>query len=502
MFRNYFSINGKVDYLVIGIISIGFIIYLLNSINSIGFHHPDEHYQIIQFAEYRLGLTQDISWEYGVRMRSAIQPALCMVVFSLARDLGIDDHFVLAEILRWISAFFALLTILIFTKTYSCFIDQRYLKIFYLISFSLWFLPYVNVRFSSENWSGLLCMLAIAKMLRLSQSEDKYLAVVTGILCGLSILFRYQAIFLVLGLVLWVFVVSKAHFSKILILLSSIIGVLLIGVLLDSWFYHEFTVSILNYFQINVINGVATNFGTSPWYEIFLHVLREPGWPFGVIILISFVLIFVFEKTNIIIWTVIPFFIVHMLSPHKEPRFLFVLVNLVPGIIVLGIQIFEKKFLKVNFILSSFLLCIFFIINSFGLLIILTKTPRRGEIELARFIHKTYKRKSVNLITSFDNNPFDPKMNFKQNFYKDNRVRITDINSIWLTDIKQLIKPREQNILVLSVMENTGIRMAKRLKDMHLTKIYSTCPGVLDLLLEIYDREMREKQLELYYFKE
>ena len=68
------------------------LVYLLTAIGSAGSYHPDEHYQIIEFAELKAGHNKpdDLAWEYRARIRPAIQPALCFAVFRLSRPLGIN----------------------------------------------------------------------------------------------------------------------------------------------------------------------------------------------------------------------------------------------------------------------------------------------------------------------------------------------------------------------------------------------------------------------------
>lgn len=43
-----------------------FIVYLIVAYNNTGFNNPDEHFQIIEFANYKLGLAMesDLAWEY------------------------------------------------------------------------------------------------------------------------------------------------------------------------------------------------------------------------------------------------------------------------------------------------------------------------------------------------------------------------------------------------------------------------------------------------------
>jgi len=73
-----YIVNKKLIYFILFIT----IIYCFTAYNSSGFHQPDEHFQIIEFANYKLGNTkpQDLSWEFKAEIRPTIQPALTYLI--------------------------------------------------------------------------------------------------------------------------------------------------------------------------------------------------------------------------------------------------------------------------------------------------------------------------------------------------------------------------------------------------------------------------------------
>ena len=72
------------------ILRISFVFFILASIFSSGFHHADEHYQILEFAGSKLGTTEveNLPWEYQAKLRPTIQPTIVIGVFHLLDCLG------------------------------------------------------------------------------------------------------------------------------------------------------------------------------------------------------------------------------------------------------------------------------------------------------------------------------------------------------------------------------------------------------------------------------
>src|SRR5258708_10124882 len=77
-----------------------------------GFLNADEHYQIIEFAQYKLGRQSlsGLAWEFAVRMRPALQPWLAFGVIRLCRTFDVASPFAIALVLRLLSTVLALWT--------------------------------------------------------------------------------------------------------------------------------------------------------------------------------------------------------------------------------------------------------------------------------------------------------------------------------------------------------------------------------------------------------
>ena len=65
--------------------------------------HPDADYQILEFANFKIGLEPHLTlpWEFFEQIRPAIQPAIAYVVYQVFAEV---DPFQAAFVLRLISA--------------------------------------------------------------------------------------------------------------------------------------------------------------------------------------------------------------------------------------------------------------------------------------------------------------------------------------------------------------------------------------------------------------
>ncbi len=246
--------------------------YALTAYFSEGYYHADEHYQIIEFAGSIDGSNTeaDLAWEYGSKIRPALQPVICYGVFKGCEFLSIVSPHNKAFVLRLITALFSVLAIYFFTNSCKAQIQKKYWKLFLILSYFIWFLPFINVRFSSETWSGLFLLLSLGLIFRDKTRIQSFISL--GLLLGLAFLFRFQIAFAVLGIFLWLFIVKKTPLLKMAVFTASGLLIVILGILIDSWFYGDFTLTLYNYFKVNLIEGRAAEFGTSPWYHYLFYV--------------------------------------------------------------------------------------------------------------------------------------------------------------------------------------------------------------------------------------
>ena len=80
-------------------------IYCIECISSEGFYHPDEHFQIVEFAKWKMGEStpSSMAWELPAHIRPSLQPCLCMLMLYMCHICGLDNPFVQANVLRALS---------------------------------------------------------------------------------------------------------------------------------------------------------------------------------------------------------------------------------------------------------------------------------------------------------------------------------------------------------------------------------------------------------------
>lgn len=321
------------------------IVFAIAAYFSEGFHHYDEHHQVMEFGGMKLGITEksELPWEYDSQMRPAIQPMMVYVAHKVFGLVSIDSPFSIAFILRLFTGMLSFFSIHLLIKAFIDKIKGEKLKMsFVLLSFFLWFTVYNGIRFSSENVAGRVFVIAFALLFIWKNLNIKhYLAI--GLLLGLSFLFRYQNAFLIVGFVAWIFFIQKSKFSNVLVLVSGIVLMFGVGVLIDRWFYEEWVLSTWKYFEENILLGKAASFGVDPWYFYFVEIFKTGIAPFSLLYIIPFVLLVIFRRKDVLVWTVLPFLLVHLYISHKEVRFLFPVIGFIPLMIVQSGEIINEK---------------------------------------------------------------------------------------------------------------------------------------------------------------
>jgi phosphatidylinositol glycan class B len=304
---------------------IGLLVLIITAYFNIGHIHSDEHFQLIEFAQYKLGFTDasDLAWEFHEKMRPSFQVWMAYFVLKVLHVIQVESPFTIALILRLISAvlFWFVITKMNALLTKRYFQDSPYSILFYAFTYLLWFVPYVSVHFSSENFAAIFLILGLYFSIKDAQQLKNLL--LTGIFLAASVLVRYQMGISVIGFYLWLLIVAKVPFKKILFSGLAFLGIIAMGIALDFLFYNEFVFTPLNYLKLNLIDGMASYFGTEPWYFYITQFILIGVALISIPILFFFAKGIVLLKNHVFTWVILPFILVHFLISHKEMRFLF-----------------------------------------------------------------------------------------------------------------------------------------------------------------------------------
>lgn len=319
---------------------------------SLGYHQMDEHFMILEYARYRDGLVPHrlIPWEFLGEIRPSLQPYLAEGIFSLLARIGIQDPFIQTFLIRLLCGWLAFGTAWKFGQKFapSGSGHARDSRWWFASIALLWFLPYLYVRFSSENMGGISLVLALICLPGIESGKQLHIRFVPALLCGLllalSFFFRFQMAFAILGLLLWL--LWKAR--PLPQVLAGLLCGAAIGVSLNLWadysFYGHWVLTPYNYFHANIVEDVASQYGVQPWYAYIGMFLNTAAPPISILLLGLFFLGLVRRPAHPLVFIVVFFLLGHISVPHKELRFLYPVLLPFLAICLFGLESLSDSF--------------------------------------------------------------------------------------------------------------------------------------------------------------
>lgn len=470
----------------------GLLIYLLTAFNSTGYYHPDEHFQILEFASYKLGNPNthlsDLAWEYNAHIRPSAQVLLAYGIVRTCYAIGIYSPFTIATVLRLLSMLLSLGCLLMLYKAFRRELKTPFAHYTYiLLSCMLWFMPYICVRFSSETWSGDIFFIALACLILRPQPGRWLIRLGIGMLLGLAFLFRYQSGFLIFGLLAWLFFIGKEYKQAgFYVLVAGMCITMLAGLCGDHWLYNEWVFSAWRYFKVNLIEGKAAEFGRYPWYFYFGMVPVKGIIPVGLLIILAVLWLWIKRPFHPLTWATLPFVLIHIIISHKELRFLFPLVAMVP--LAISWLLDDKRF---YFLRKRGWVILFFVLNV-PLLIYYMFWPAWEPIRVMQVAHSLYESEHIPLVCASES-PYIP-FGLAHTFYKTEASEI----SVRITDPEQIRRhPRPFIYYTCSRTATEADSMAK----LGGALIYQTFPYVLTEHANIFHWVERTTVRRMYMFR-
>jgi GPI mannosyltransferase 3 len=419
---------------------------------SVGYFNPDEHFQILEFANYKLGLSpaSDLAWEYSAKSRQTIQPAIAYTVYRTMGKLCGADPFTVAFMLRLLTSIAGWLVAMAL-----CIIGLQWVsldfskKALFLFTCFFWFFPFFHCRFSSENCAGIAFFAGLALILwtplsagaaQSRQSERTIRYALAGLLVGFSFFFRFQMGIAIIGMCLWMTLVRRSSLRDMLFFVSTFCAACCICIGIDRWFYGSWVLTPVSYFSLLIVKGAVNEAGTSPWWYYFVLLFKVLAPPYSVLMGAAVFVSWCKCPKNPLVWISIPFFLVHSCIGHKELRFLFPLLYAFPSLLVLGVdslrppiisrlhRIFVTKTMKT--------LIILFIVFDAFLLLGYSFKPGKETISIYKWIYAKAAQGPVTIIT-LDRSPYRPG-DFSINFYRSPHVAI--IRTQCADSLKRMIK--------------------------------------------------------------
>lgn len=312
------------------LITFSLILHLVAAFFSIGFLHPDEHFQNFEFMMARwkgLG-TDHLPWEFAAKMRPWLLPSL----IGASTFIFPKNIFALETSWRIISGLFSFFSLFYFLYHASLRRQHERFAVTMACLF-FWFLPFVHVRVSGEGFGSAIFILGLIPFFSRRSRPSLATFFLSGLALGAGIQFRYHLGFMLISL----FFFERKKLKELSLCLLGIIFATLIGVALDSYAYQELTLAPWNYITENIFKDKASHFGTSPWYWYFTRIHTTLYPPVSIFVMASFLWQWITKTRSLISALTLPFFIVHSLVGHKEMRFL---IPMIPFAVIIGAQFY------------------------------------------------------------------------------------------------------------------------------------------------------------------
>ncbi|HWK03163.1 MAG TPA: hypothetical protein VNS58_06010 [Puia sp.] len=327
------------------LLSIGLLVQVVISITAIGIYHPDQHFQLIEFSSFQLQQESAAKsvWELQAQIRPSLQVYLFSAYYLFCEGCGIHSPFMQLTILRIL---LGLVLFVFFNSITLYYLKNERPRIIYwsllILNFS-WLLPYTRTLFSSEMLSPLFFFSGVF-LYDWKRDRSIFTPLLTGFLFSLAFYFRFQMAFAILGFLVWMFLFERTGKGFLLLGLAFLAG-MAINTCLDHGFYHQWVFTPYKYYEVNILQGKAASMGTASFLVyIGLLVLVITAPPLSILLLYYGVKEAV-RKYNQPLFIAVSFFIIgHCLISHKEERFLFPVLNILPVLIGWGLSGFADYY--------------------------------------------------------------------------------------------------------------------------------------------------------------
>ncbi|GAB3885047.1 glycosyltransferase family protein [Spirosoma agri] len=423
---------------------ISLVIQLVFCITQVGFLHPDQHFQLIEFSSWQLGEPSGATgvWELKSHIRPTVQVYFFSGFIQICRFFHLYDAYAQLVVLRLI---FGVLGFVVFNAIGIHYFksDRRLLVLVLLLINLSWSLPYVRTLFSSEIASSIVFFGAV---LLYELKKEKFLYVVlVGFLFSLAFYCRFQIAFSIMGFGVWMLLIERKYARLLPLAIGFAVGIG-INLVLDYNFYHQLVITPYDYYRVNIVEGKAAEFGTSSfiWYILMLTlVVGAP--PFSLFLFYYSLKGAIKEYRQPIVFAVVFFVLGHCLVAHKEERFLFPIVLVMPIIAgwglasfigyyeqaTKGIRAVIKGLMNVSIGLNVLILALFLILN-----------PYYQSIEFSRKLVNKFKGATAT-IYCIDHTPFETESHLQLMFYRRSAPNIDlvemhdadstrQLNNVWL----------------------------------------------------------------------
>ncbi len=431
----------------------GLVIQVITAITAVGFFHPDQHFQLLEFSSFQLQKENSahVVWE----LKAMIRPTLQVYLFSgytiICGWFKLNDPYAQMTVLRLILGILVFVVFNIITIAYL--LKEKTKVIFYallLLNFSFCF-PYVRTLFSSEILSSLVFFGTVYWYdMRKNKLKDFPFLIFAGFLLSLSFYFRFQFGFAIAGFGLWMLIFERKYHKILPVAFGFIIGVAL-NAYLDYGFYHQWVFTPYQYYYSNIVQGKAASFGTSSflvYIAVLVAVIAAP--PLGIILFWYGIKATVKNINHPIIITTLFFVVGHCFVGHKEERFLYPVFNVLPLIVGLGLpyllQFYDNCKTWLRYVINGIL--VFSVSLNIFLLIVFMVTPYSQTVYFSYLLKEKFKG-TTTPIYCIQRTPFETESGLPLTFYRQS------VHNIALKKIDSVGAIKDKNLYVTTTFNQS-----------------------------------------------
>jgi phosphatidylinositol glycan class B len=320
---------------------IGLALILVAAFQSDGYHHPDEHFQTLEFASYKLGRTpaEALPWEFQAQMRPWLQPGLYFVLLRAAEALGLSDPFHQALLLRLTTGLIFWCALSSLTGAAPLFLPgPAHARLMVRLTWLAFWTPYLAVRTSSESLSTSFTVFGVVVLaFAMLHRRSSGVLLGAGLLFGLAFEMRFAVAVVPVGLTAWGLGRRRLRLHDVGTLAAGVLPALALGAVVDRWGYGDWSFPALRYLELNLWRDVAAQrFGGMPWYGYLAMAGESLLFPLLLLAFAGTVVAWVRFPGHVLTAATAPFVLAHMAIAHKEMRFLFPMAPFAVGLLVLA----------------------------------------------------------------------------------------------------------------------------------------------------------------------
>lgn len=299
---------------------IGLTIRIYVALKSEQIHHPDELFQYLEQAHRFVFGYGNITWEFRWGARSWILPGFISSILYLCKALNLDDPTIYIPAVK---IFFSVLSV---SLVYSAYYATRRIATTQAATLAslfvcFWYeLIYFASRPTPEVLAAYLIVAALALVLDRTETRKPFLF---GLLSAMAVALRLQyaiPVIILVAYVAWAWRTADLRRSA----LSFLLFIVAAGYI-DRLTWGEMFSSYVNGYLFNVQYNISAVFGVS---DSFYYLLALTIASSGLLLAAGLAAAWVWRKTWLVLVLVSGVIASHSLIPHKEYRFVFLVIPL------------------------------------------------------------------------------------------------------------------------------------------------------------------------------